>query len=232
MAVEHTLGRRRILEAALELADGEGLEAVTMRRIAQCLEVGTMSLYHYVPNKADLLAGMVDMVFEQVERPPDGMTSWVDRVVYVSLSFRRAALAHPAVVSLVASGSTSGPVVLQSTEAYLGAIAQRGFDPQTAAHVYRSAASYIIGYLSLELGGYFGSVVASLQHGGLEEAESGEYPCLSEVGPHLSVWNPEREFEAGLRRLLAGFHEDLASALRQPKPQSASERDGASANPP
>lgn len=195
------LGRRRIFAAALALADSEGLGSVTMRRIARRMGVGTMSLYYYVPKKADLLSGMVDLVFEEVEAPPDGMLDWVDRLVFVSLSFRRAAIKHPSVIPLIASGSVSGPVVLRSTEAYIEAIVRRGFAPETAAHVYRLAASYIIGYLSLELGGYFGSVVEN-------RGDPGKYPSLSRVGVHLGEWSPETEFEAGLRRLLASFETD------------------------
>ena len=199
----------KILEAALELADEEGLGAVTMRRVAGCLGVGTMPLYHHVPNKNSLLEGIVELDFEQVEQPPDDMQDWAGRVLFISLSFRRAALAHPVVVPLVASGSFSGPMVLASTEAYVAALVQRGLDPEMAAHVYRAAASYVMGYLSLELGGFFGSAVESFRRGGLEKAEPGKCPHLSELVPGLSAWDPEREFEAGLRRLLAGFHRDM-----------------------
>jgi AcrR family transcriptional regulator len=205
LAKERVLSRRRILEAALELADEEGLGAVTLRRVAGRLGVGTMSLYHHVPNKDALLDGIANLVFEQVEQPPDDMRDWEDHVLFVSLSFRRAALSHPVVVPLVASGFFSGPTVLESTEAYVAAIVRRGFDPETAAHVYRAAASYVMGYLSLELGGFFGAAVESYRRGGLEKVGPEKYPHLSELVPSLSTWDPEHEFEAGLRRLLAGF---------------------------
>ena len=145
------MNQRKILEAALGLADEEGLETVSMRRVAGRLGVGTMSLYHHVPNKNALLEGMVELVFEQVERPPDGMQDWADQVLFIFLSFRRAALAHPVVVPLVASGSFGGPMVLRSTEAYVAALVRRGFVPETAACVYRAAVSYVMGHLSLEL---------------------------------------------------------------------------------
>ena len=208
MGDERALNQRKILEAALGLADEEGLETVSMRRVAGRLGVGTMSLYHHVPNKNALLEGMVELVFEQVEQPPDGMQDWADQVLFISLSFRRAALAHPVVVPLVASGSFGGPMVLRSTEAYVAALVRRGFDPETAARVYRAAASYVIGHLSLELGGFFASAVDGYRRGGLETDGPREYPHLSELAPRLSLWDPEREFEAGLRRLLAAFHRD------------------------
>lgn len=208
MAKGSVLSQRKIFEAALELADEEGLESITMRRVAGRLGVGTMSLYHHVPNKGALLEGIAELVFEQVEQPPNDMHDWEDRIVFISLSFRRAALAHPAVVPLVASGSFSGPMVLESTEAYVAALVQRGFGPVMAAHVYRAAASYVMGYLSLELGGFFGSAVGAYRRGGLAKGGPVEYPNLSEVAPSLGPWDPQSEFEAGLRRLLAGFPRD------------------------
>lgn len=213
MAKNKDLNRRRILETALGLADEEGLQAVTMRQVARRLDAGTMSLYYYVPSKGELLEGIVDFVFEQVKQAPDNIQGWADRVVSVSLSFRRVALAHPVVLPLIASGSVSGPAVLQSTEGYLGAILQEGFDPQTTAQVHRATTSYVVGYLSLELGGFFGSLLESYRRGGLEleDGAAEEYPRLSEIAPHLSAWEPEQEFEAGLRRLLEGFHNSLAS---------------------
>lgn len=182
-----------------------------MRRVAHRLDAGTMSLYHHVPSKDDLLESIVDHVFEQVEQPPDDVQDWADRVVFVSLSFRKEALAHPAVLPLMAGGSISGPSVLQSTEAYLKAIVQRGFSLEMAAQIYRAAASYVMGYLALEVGGYFGSVVESYQRGRFGQDGTAEYPLLSEVAPRLGLWDPEREFEAGLRHLLMGFNESLAS---------------------
>ena len=78
-----------------------------------------------------------------------------------------------------------------------------------AARIYRAAASHIMGYLYLELGGFFGSAVECFRRGGLEKAGPEKYPHLSKLVPSLSAWDPEREFEASLRRLLAGFHRDM-----------------------
>ncbi|WP_166396979.1 TetR/AcrR family transcriptional regulator [Rubrobacter marinus] len=225
MGSERALSQRKIAEAALRLADEEGLGTVSMRRVAGCLGVGTMSLYHHVPSKDALLEGMVELVFERVEQPPEEMRDWAERVLFISMTFRRAALAHPAVVPLVASGSFSGPMVLRSTEAYVAALVRRGFDPETAARVYRAAASYVMGYLSLELGGFFASAVDAYRRGGLETDGPTEYPHLSELAPRLGVRDPEREFEAGLRRLLAGFNDDLNRdsnrAAREKQPDGA-----------
>lgn len=203
------MGRRRILEAALELADGEGLDAVTMRRVAGRLGAGTMSLYHHVPNKEALLAGMADLLFERVDLSPRDEQGWTDRIVRLNLSFRRVVVGHPALMSVISSGRFGGPAVLRVTEAFFDALRQGGFGPEEAAHVYRAVASYVIGYLSLELGGFFGSVVGDSRRL-VRSHRPDEYPRLSEVSDHLRAWDPQPEFEAGMRRLLAGFDEDLA----------------------
>ena len=68
------LSRQRALTAAIELADAEGIEALTMRKLAQSLGVEAMSLYHHVRNKNDILDGMVDMVFAEIKLPPEDAT--------------------------------------------------------------------------------------------------------------------------------------------------------------
>ena len=209
MAKHRVLSRRRILVAALELADGEGLGAVSMRRVARRLGAGTMSLYHHVPDKDALLGGMADLVFERVGLPDESESDWADRIVGLNLAFRRAALEHPAVVPVIASGPVGGPAVLRVTEVFFDALERGGFGPEAAAHAYRATTSYAVGYLSLELGGFFGSVVGDHRRDGRGGASPEQHPRLSEVAPHLRAWNPEYEFEAGLRRLLAGLHEDL-----------------------
>lgn len=209
MANERVLSQRKVLKAALEVADEDGLGAVTMRRVARRLGVGTMSLYHHVPDKEALLGGMADLVFERVGLPAELESDWADRIVGLNLAFRRAALEHPAVVPVIASAPIGGAAVLRVTEVFFDALERGGFDPEAAAHAYRATTSYAVGYLSLELGGFFGSVVGDHRRDGRGGTSLEQYPRLSEVAPHLRTWNPEYEFEAGLRRLLAGLHEDL-----------------------
>jgi TetR/AcrR family transcriptional regulator, tetracycline repressor protein len=209
LAKERVLSRRRILEAALELADGEGLGAVSMRRVARRVGAGTMSLYHHVPDKEALLGGLADLVFERVGLPEESGSDWADRVVGLNLAFRRAALEHPAVVPVIASGLVGGLWVeappFEGVEEHLRYAQHR----QAAAHAYRATTSYAVGYLSLELGGFFGSVVGDHRRDGPGRPSPEQYPRLAGVAPHLRAWDPEYEFEAGLRRLLTGLHEDL-----------------------
>lgn len=178
-----------------------------MRRVARRLGVGTMSLYHHVPGKEAILKGIADLIFERVGLPAEQARGWADQIVGLNLSFRRAALKHPAVVPVLASGSVGGSAVLRVTEMFFDALERGGFEPEAAAHAYRATTSYTVGYLSLELGGFFGSVFGDRRYDG---AGPDEHPRLSEVTSHLLAWDPEHEFEAGLRRLLKGLHEDLA----------------------
>lgn len=169
----------------------------------------------------------MNLVFERIESHPEHACGREGRVVLLNLSFRRAVSDHPAVIPVIASGSFGGPAVLRVTEVFMDALCLGGFAPEAAAHAYRATSSYAIGYLSLELRGFFESVVGDHRRG---KHDHGVYLRLSEVALHLRTWDPEREFEAGLRRLLAGLHEDLT-----PEPgkfwADVSEPDGAPPNP-
>ncbi|MDQ3146513.1 MAG: TetR family transcriptional regulator, partial [Actinomycetota bacterium] len=93
------LSRERIVATALDLLDREGLGSLSMRRLAETLGVGTMSIYHYVSDKDDLTDGLIERVLADVHRP-QAEERWTEMALAVATSFRRAALAHPAAVRL------------------------------------------------------------------------------------------------------------------------------------
>ena len=101
------LSRERALQVAMALADAEGLEALTMRRLAQELGVEAMSLYHHVSNKNDILDGMVDLVFAQIELPA-GTGDWKKEMRKRTHSARAALNRHPWAIGLMESRSAPG----------------------------------------------------------------------------------------------------------------------------
>src|SRR3954454_18704580 len=105
-----TLSRERILDAAIELVDRDGLAALNMRRLAAELGVGTMSLYHYVTDKEALLEGIAEVVMTGLADPPMDV-GWIEAVTMLSRSFRRIALDHPAIFPLLVGRSTPPAVV-------------------------------------------------------------------------------------------------------------------------
>ncbi|MER5862028.1 TetR/AcrR family transcriptional regulator [Kitasatospora sp. NPDC002040] len=110
-----------VVQAALELADADGLDAVSMRRIAQQLGVTPMTLYTYVPGKAELLDLMLDTLFLRMPRPVDPAAPWRERVTAVAESNRVLQLAHPWVAALPATRPPLGPGLIAKYDHELGA---------------------------------------------------------------------------------------------------------------
>jgi TetR/AcrR family transcriptional regulator, tetracycline repressor protein len=204
------LSRRRILRAAMRLADRHGIEALSMRRLADELGAGTMSLYGYVPSKDALLKGIVEIVLADVEVPPEDLTDWRERLKHILRSFRQVAHRHPCVIALIPLDPPSTPSELRPMESGIKTLRDAGFDEQTAARAFRIAAGYAIGYVSLELGGFFGNErrnprpEAAMPSAALDlEA----FPNLVAISPYLVEWDPATEFDAGLDVILSGLAE-------------------------
>src|SRR5215469_10067043 len=139
------LTRDRILRAAAGCADQHGLEALTMRRLGQLLGVEAMSLYNHVANKDDLLDGMVDLVFGEIDLPPADV-DWQTAMRQRALSVREVLVRHPWATSLMESRLSPGPATLRHHDAVLGTLRQAGFSLALAAHAFSAINSYIYGF--------------------------------------------------------------------------------------
>jgi AcrR family transcriptional regulator len=109
------LSRERVLRAALDLVDMEGVEALTMRRLGRELGIEAMSLYGYVRSKQDLIEGVVEQVFRQMPLIVPGPGTWQDRVRRHAATYRQVLLDHPNAVRLVAGR----PVITEGTAAFV-----------------------------------------------------------------------------------------------------------------
>lgn len=138
------LDQVRIINAAMDLADAEGLEPVTIRRIAQDLAVGAMSLYHYVPNKEAILDAMVDRVFAEVDMPDN--QPWRQALERRCVSMREALRRHPWAIGLMDSRRNPGPATLLHHEAVLDCLAQAGFSIPAAGHTFALLDAYVYGF--------------------------------------------------------------------------------------
>jgi TetR/AcrR family transcriptional regulator, tetracycline repressor protein len=157
------LSRTRILDAALELVDTQGLDALSMRKLAAQLGVEAMSLYNHVQNKADLLDGIAARVFEDIALP-DAALPWDKRLRALGTAAHTALAAHPAVVRLLAGDGANPRTVgaLRFLDALMGAFLDSGVGEHEAARRYRS----LFGLL-------YGSVlVASAEHPGSSPARA------------------------------------------------------------
>ena len=145
---ETALTRERILNAAIALVDRDGLDGLNMRRLATELGVGTMSLYHHVPDKEALLTGIAEVVMADLERPPDS-ADWLEAAPILAHSFRRIALAHPGVFPLLL-GRKTPPAVMAAAIAIGSGLRQRGFDDATATLIFRIIVRFLVGWCMVE----------------------------------------------------------------------------------
>ena len=139
------LSKERVLRAAVELAHRDGIESLTMRRLADELGAGAMSLYHYVPNKEELLDGMVDIVFTEIELPTIGV-DWKTAMRRRAISTRETLNRHRWAVGLMESRMTPGPASLRLHNAVLGCLREAGFSIEMTIQAYSVQDAYIYGF--------------------------------------------------------------------------------------
>ncbi|MFJ3307394.1 TetR/AcrR family transcriptional regulator [Streptomyces sp. NPDC086549] len=209
-----TLTRQRVLRAAVELADTGGLETLSMRKLGETLGVEAMSLYNHVANKEDLLDGMVDLVFGEVELPmPED--DWRQAMRQRAISMRHALSRHRWAIGLMESRSTPGPATLRHHDAVLGCLRQGGFSLTLTAHAVSVLDSYIYGFALQEKALPFDTPdeTAELAESIMSGFGDGEYPYLTEIAT-AHVMRPGYsygdEFAYGLDLILNGLQQAAA----------------------
>jgi AcrR family transcriptional regulator len=143
------LSRERVLHAAVELADATGIDALSMRRLAQALGVVPMALYKHVANKEELLDGMLDVVVGEIDPPaadPGGDGDWQRAVRQRILSARQVLLRHPWASRVLESRSTPTPMVMQYLDSMIGMFRAGGFSVDLTHHVMHAMGSRILGF--------------------------------------------------------------------------------------
>lgn len=143
------LSRERIVATALGLLDQEGRSALSMRRLADSLGVGTMTVYHYVSDKADLTTGVLELVLSDLHRPSPDET-WVELARALSHSFRRIALEHPAAYMLLVTRPPP-PTALALAADMAAAGRRAGLSDDQARALYRTVSRFVLGWCLTEV---------------------------------------------------------------------------------
>ncbi|MFJ8162251.1 TetR/AcrR family transcriptional regulator C-terminal domain-containing protein [Streptomyces sp. NPDC096136] len=205
------LTRQRVLHAAVGLADAGGLATLSMRKLGEAIGVEAMSLYNHVANKEDLLDGMVDLVFGEIELPAPS-EEWRPAMRRRAIDMRLALARHPWAIGLMESRSTPGPATLRHHDAVLGCLRRGGFSLAMTAHAVSVLDSYIYGFALQEKGLPFGSPeeTADLADAIMSGFGDGEYPYLAEIAT-AHVMRPGYcfgdEFAYGLDLILDGLRQ-------------------------
>src|SRR6266567_1828545 len=144
------LSRERVLRAALDLADGSGVEAVTMRRLGEELGFEAMSLYRHVANKDDLLDGMLDLVLAEWQLA-EGEGEWAEAVRASARSVHDALRRHTWAARLLMTGTGFRPARIRYMESLLGTLRDAGFDADSTYHFYHLLDGHIFGFTLWEI---------------------------------------------------------------------------------
>ena len=202
------LTRERILEVAVDLADRDGIESLTMRRLGEAVGVEAMSLYHHVPNKSALLDGMVDAVFAQIEVPLDE-PDWREAMRRRGASARVLLGRHRWAIALMDSRTSPGWATLRHHDAVLGVLRRAGFSVALAAHAFSAIDGYVYGFaLEEAMLPFDENTSAEVATQMLELLPEGEFPYLVEMATDHVLqpgYDYAAEFDYGLELLLDGL---------------------------
>ena len=210
------LTRERVLHAAVALADQSGSESLSMRKLGEAVGVEAMSLYHHVANKDDLLDGMIDVVFGEIELPSD-CGDWMGAMRQRALSARRVLARHGWAIRFMESRTAPGPSTLRHHDAVLGCLRNAGFSVRLAAHAFSVLDSYIYGFALQERSLPFDTAQQTAERAQeiMARFPVNEYPHLAELtAEHVlqTGYDYGNEFAFGLDLILEGLERANSSA--------------------
>ena len=200
------LSRERVLRSAVVVADAGGIGSLTIRSIAHELGVKPMSLYHHVANKDEILDGIVDIVFSEIELPSaDG--EWRSQMRRRAISARLVLRGHPWAIGLLESRTTPGPATLRHHDAVIGSLRGAGFSVEMTAHAYALLDSHVYGFALQEAALPFNGpeTVAEIAEPMMKQFPADAYPHLIEMTTEYILqpgYDFGNEFEFGLNVIL------------------------------
>jgi AcrR family transcriptional regulator len=210
------LSRDRVIDAAIQVMDAEGLDSVSMRRVAREVGVEAMSLYHHVRDKDDLLLGICDRVMSHFDFPEE-QGDWEYRCRAGARAWRQLLQRHPDLMRLFAE--SHGPVPrstgsLRPTEFALRLLREIGLSDRDTVQAFHAIGGYIQGFVmmeggSIKGGGHEGNFAAAALAAGLSPED---FPALSAVGRYFAECEGDEQFEFGLDLLIAGLRAKVEAA--------------------
>lgn len=206
------LTRERVLGEALGLVDEEGLEALTLRALGKRLGVEGMSLYHHVDGKAGLRAGIVELLWEEVERSVEDGDDWKHALRSLATRLRSVAAEHPHAFPLLMSTRSFAEPMLRALARGLAVLRAAGFDDERSARTLNTVVGYACGYAAMEVSLLATGVTAK---GGADQFDTAVQlaralppdtsPELVRVARDCCLCDMDQQFEFGLDALLAGL---------------------------
>ncbi len=195
------------MRVSIDLIERDGVEALSMRRVAAELGVAPMSLYNHVPNKSALLDAVAELIMSEVDLALDA--GWCDQARALARSFRAVARRYPRGVQVVITRQPRGPVGLRPVELALGVVRRAGFDDPTSVRLVRTFVSFILGSMLHESG--VNAARMTKANPGPDDLEAfaaglGDvHPNVRAVLPLLVEHDHTRDFEFGLELLIGAM---------------------------
>jgi TetR/AcrR family transcriptional regulator, tetracycline repressor protein len=205
-----SLTREEIINEALALLDEHGPGALSMRRLADRLGVAPNALYTYVRGKADLIDGLVDQVYADLNLDPDPSGDWTQQLTTLSQDVRDHLLAHPAVVPYALQQPGLGPHSLRLGEAIYRVLRPAGFSDQAVVGTVYALLTYILGFVALEIPRAGTDPQTSDEYvrrmwAFFAALPPGEFPHTVELAALLARISTDDQFQFGIRTFLAGL---------------------------
>jgi AcrR family transcriptional regulator len=207
------LSRERVLRGAVAVADTAGIRGLTIRSLANELDVKPMSVYHHVANKEEILDGIVDLVFSEIELPTaDG--DWRKQISRRAASARQVLRRHPWAIGLLESRTSPGPATLRHHDTVIALLRAAGFSLEMTAHAYALIDTFVYGFALQEAGLPFDGpeTVAEVAEPIMERFATGEYPHLVEMATEYYFrpgYDFGDEFAWGLTLILDALERSL-----------------------
>ena len=210
------LTREKIVKAAVEIVDRDGLAALSMRHLGAALGVDPMAVYHYLPNKAALYDAIVEAVMADVDLEPGADTGShaasghklppIEQLRQMALSYRDALLAHPNALPVIATRPVRTPASLRPIERMLAVIAGLGFTAQESIAFVDVCGHYIMGWAQTYAAHQKGSELHDHGPMPMDELPPDEFPNLHRLMKEVPSENPFAvEFELGITAILNGL---------------------------
>jgi TetR/AcrR family tetracycline transcriptional repressor len=206
-----SLTREEIIKEALALLEQEGPGALSMRRLADRLGVTPNALYTHVRGKADLIDGLIDQVYADLNLDPDPAGDWTQQLTTLSQQIRDHLLAHPAVVPYALQQPGLGPHSLRLGEAIYNVLRPAGFSDQAVVGTVYALLTYILGFVALEIPRAGAHPQTSDEYvrrmwAFFAALPPGEFPHTVELAAQLARISTDEQFQFGIRTFLAGLN--------------------------
>lgn len=203
------LTAERVIDGAVDLADAIGIEAFTIRRLAEAIAVKPMTIYHHVSGKDAIIDGMVDRVFGEIDLPPVD-EDWRSAILVRCRSMRGVLARHPWAAPLMESRTSPGPATLRHHDAVLGCFRRAGFSLELTGHAYAVVDAFLYGFALQEatLPATSGDEMTDLAGSMTEQMPNGVFPHLHEFATDHVLqpgYDFGREFDFGINLILDGL---------------------------